>query len=353
MGAIVAESRHSEEVAGVFGPVGDMFAALFFVSIGMLIDVRLVQQFIVPALIVAAVFMMGKVIADSQGSFASGAGGRTSLRVGMGMPQMGEFSLTFAKVGRDSGAVTAVLYPVIVLAAAITTVASPYISRFSETIINWLERVVPQTLAEYLTQMDQWLKAVWRGVRGERETAVAARGHGRTILANVFIIAVFLGSGTIALQFVDRLARIVHIRSDLLGMGVGFIVLLVTFPSLMAIWRALRRMVREVATRIPLRSRRGRRWRPEVARAILLDSIGILLLIVLIVIALPFVMGLLRLQSLALMVPLMMLVAVGYFLWGAVSRVHSRVEAMFCRTLTGDEDGCSVEEPEVGTGRKQ
>ncbi|MFC1919445.1 cation:proton antiporter [Chloroflexota bacterium] len=353
MGAVVAESKHADDIENTFRPVGDMFAAIFFVSIGMLIDVRLIQQFIVPALIVAGVFIVGKVVADSLGTFISGAGGRTSLRVGTGMPQMGEFSLTFAKVGRDSGAVNAILYPVIVLAASITTIASPYIVRYSERVIDWLEKITPQTLKDYLGQVDRWLKSMRRSTKGEGERAAIMRRYVRNIMVNVMIIAVFFGIGTLALQFVEQLAEFLRIRAEFIGMIVGFIVLLVSFPSLVAAWRNMRHLAASAVMRTSSRGRSGGRWRRGMARSLLLDSISVVLLLVLLVVSLPFVMGLLNLQSFALVVPLLMLAVVAYFLFGSIRRIHSRVEDMFCRTFTGDEGACSVDVPEESSSKSK
>ena len=82
---------------------GIVFAALFFISIGMLIDLSLLAEFIVPSLIIAAVFMAGKTVALTLGTFIAGHDGKTSLSVGMGSPQLGEFSLAMTKVGRITG----------------------------------------------------------------------------------------------------------------------------------------------------------------------------------------------------------------------------------------------------------
>ena len=130
-------------------PVKDMFAALFFVSIGMLMDVRLFPEFIIPALIVSAVFVVGKIIADTLGSFLAGYDGRTSLSVGMGMTQMGEFSLAITRVGALHGTVGTFVYPVITMCTAITALFYPWIFRGAGATADWVQRRSPGLLKEY------------------------------------------------------------------------------------------------------------------------------------------------------------------------------------------------------------
>ena len=101
IGAVLGDSPQSEEMGRVMSPVRDMFAAIFFVSIGMLLDVSQFQEYWVPSLVVSGVFIVGKVLADTAGTLLAGYRGRTALKVGLGMPQTGEFSLAIAKVGTD------------------------------------------------------------------------------------------------------------------------------------------------------------------------------------------------------------------------------------------------------------
>ena len=122
IGTVLGDTKYSGELLHIIVPVRDMFSALFFVSIGMLVNFSTIGEFIVPALIVAAVFIVGKMVADTMGTFVAGHDGRTSLQVGMSMPQMGEFSLAMVKVGRDYGAIGSFLYPIVTVTTAITLV---------------------------------------------------------------------------------------------------------------------------------------------------------------------------------------------------------------------------------------
>ncbi len=91
IGMVLGDTEHSRAIDRIISPVRDVFAALFFVSIGMLIDLFPMTDFIVPALIISGVFVAGKILAGSLGTFLAGHDSRTSLSVGMGMPQTGRF----------------------------------------------------------------------------------------------------------------------------------------------------------------------------------------------------------------------------------------------------------------------
>ena len=159
IGMVLGDTEHSEDISRVMSPLRDMFAALFFVSIGMLMDIFTVVEFLVPALIISAVFILGKVVSDTTGAILSGHDGRTSLRVGMSMPQIGEFSLAMIKTGVENGAVSAFISPVITVATAITALFYPLIFHSHARVANFIDRISPLWLKEYANVLFLWLTA--------------------------------------------------------------------------------------------------------------------------------------------------------------------------------------------------
>jgi hypothetical protein len=125
IGTVIGDTDESRQITGIIEPIRDMFAALFFVSIGMLIDLSLFKDHILSAVIVSGVFIAGKIVANTAGTFVAGQGGRVSLQVGMGKPQIGEFSLAMMKIGAEHEAVRAFLYQVMVGVIAITSLVYP------------------------------------------------------------------------------------------------------------------------------------------------------------------------------------------------------------------------------------
>ena len=111
VGAVLGDTRESERLVRLVSPVKDFFAELFFISIGMLVNLSDMTDHIWPALIVSGVFIGGKFIADTVATFATGEDGRTAIKVGTGMTQIGEFSLAIVSAGALHGAGVAVSIP--------------------------------------------------------------------------------------------------------------------------------------------------------------------------------------------------------------------------------------------------
>ena len=157
IGAVIAESRQIGRIVHLMEPVRDMFSAVFFVAIGLLIEPALLRQYALPILVITAVVVVGKVLSCSFGAFVAGNDRRTSVRVGMGLAQIGEFSFIIAALGLDLKVTSNFLYPVAVTVSAITTLLTPYLIRSSDTVVAWFDRVAPQSTAIALDAYTRWV----------------------------------------------------------------------------------------------------------------------------------------------------------------------------------------------------
>ncbi|MEK7281907.1 MAG: cation:proton antiporter, partial [Chloroflexota bacterium] len=151
MGSIIATTPRSEEMLKMVTPLRDIFAALFFVAMGMLLDIRLLSLFLLPALLIFLFNLLGKVFSLALGSFLFGYSVKTALRLGTGMVAVGEFSLIIVKVGLDAGVLGEAVFPVVVALTLLTIIASPYLMRLSEPMAEWLEEALPRPVQEYFT----------------------------------------------------------------------------------------------------------------------------------------------------------------------------------------------------------
>jgi CPA2 family monovalent cation:H+ antiporter-2 len=142
-GSLVAESGEEQEVERLVEPVRDMFAAVFFVSVGMLIDPVLVGRHWAAVLVLSAAVVFGKVASVSVGAFLTGNGLRSSVQTGMSLAQIGEFSFIIAALGQSLHATGSFLYPVAVTVSAVTTLGTPWLIRASEPVASWLDRKLP------------------------------------------------------------------------------------------------------------------------------------------------------------------------------------------------------------------
>lgn len=335
IGALIGDTKHSKEIDQVVTPVRDMFAALFFVSIGMLINILQFKSFIFLALATSALFILGKILGNTLGTFLCGFTGRTSLRVGTGMPQAGEFSLAIAKTGVDSGAVIPLLYPVVVATTAITSFTTPYIIRLADPITDLLNRRASEPIKRYEASFSNWLHGIRNAFSSRSKPAQEIQRSGRNVLVNFLLIVVLIGIGTSAVQFVDNIATFTHLRPDILGLLISFLIVVLCVPALIAFWRNLRLLIDETIKYLLSRRSSARALNQETLHTIIRGSIMVTLSILLAIWSIPLIISLLSLGSFAIAAPIILLAILIYFLSTSVRNIHSQLETTFSTTLFG------------------
>lgn len=157
IGAVIAESREGHRIEVLTEPVRDMFSAVFFVAIGLLIDPVLIVQHWLPVTVITIGVVLGQTLTCAFGVFVAGQDLRTSLRVGMGLAQIGEFSFIIAALGLSLNVTSGFLYPIAVAVSAITTLLNPYLIRNADGLVGWFYRVAPIRFVNFLGLYTQWV----------------------------------------------------------------------------------------------------------------------------------------------------------------------------------------------------
>lgn len=157
IGAVMAESRQLKLIERLTEPLRDMFSAIFFVSIGLLLDPAVLVTYAGPIAVITAAVVVGKVVACAGGSYLAGNDGRTSMKVGMGLAQIGEFSFIIASLGLTLKVTSDFLYPIAVAVSAITTLLTPYLIRLSDPMTQRAAAAMPRPLARWLALYPAWL----------------------------------------------------------------------------------------------------------------------------------------------------------------------------------------------------
>ncbi|HWT71366.1 MAG TPA: cation:proton antiporter, partial [Oxalicibacterium sp.] len=134
IGAIMAEARQLHLIERLIAPLRDMFSALFFVGVGLLFDPSVLVEYALPIALITLAVILGKIVACGTGAFLAGNDGRTSMRVGMGLSQIGEFSFIIASLGLTLGVTSKFLYPIVVAVSAITTLLTPYLIKLADPL---------------------------------------------------------------------------------------------------------------------------------------------------------------------------------------------------------------------------
>jgi CPA2 family monovalent cation:H+ antiporter-2 len=171
-GSLIAESGEEQTVQRLVEPVRDMFAAVFFVSVGMLIEPPLIVRHWPAVASLVGVVVLGNVVGVSMGAFLTGNGLRTAVQSGMSLAQIGEFSFIIAALGLSLRATGTFLYPVAVAVSAVTTLLTPWLIRASGPVANWVDRKLPKPLQTFVALYGSWLEELRAAPR--RNTATAA-----------------------------------------------------------------------------------------------------------------------------------------------------------------------------------
>jgi len=143
MGAILAETIEAKRIEHLINPLKDLFGAIFFVSVGMMIVPATLVDYAGYIVLITVIVIVGRIIFDSLGVLASGEGLKTSLQAGMSLAQIGEFSFIIATLGMNLKVLDDFIYPVIVSVSVITTFTTPYCIKLSEPFYNFIERKFP------------------------------------------------------------------------------------------------------------------------------------------------------------------------------------------------------------------
>jgi CPA2 family monovalent cation:H+ antiporter-2 len=155
MGSIIGGTKEAKRVEHLLHPIRNLFAAVFFVSVGMLIEPKYLVEHWSAILIVIAVTIIGKTLSTTIGAVMSGRTPRDSIRSGLSLAQIGEFSFIIATLGISLKLTSAFLYPITVAVAVITTFTTPYLIRWSSPIANWVENKMSAKMRERISDYRQ------------------------------------------------------------------------------------------------------------------------------------------------------------------------------------------------------
>lgn len=150
MGSILAETVEAEQIERVVSPVKDLFGAIFFVSVGMLVDPAVLVAYWLPILVICVTIIVGQAIFGTASFLVSGQSLRTAVQGGFSMAQIGEFAFILASLGTSLRVTSDFLYPVVVAVSIITTFFTPYMIRAARPACDWLERIIPSGVLHHL-----------------------------------------------------------------------------------------------------------------------------------------------------------------------------------------------------------
>lgn len=314
MGSILAETTSAEKIEHLTKPVKDLFGAVFFVSVGMMIDPATIIEYIGPIFWVTLLVLFGKLISTSVGAIISGQPLKQSVQVGMSMAQVGEFAFIVASLGISLGVTSDFLFPVAVGVSAITTFTTPYMIKFSPRLYEYLLRILPVRWVSALnnyssgTQEIQ-VKSNWKSILNRYITNVLTNG--------MITLAIFFISLEFFMPFLQN-----HIHDQFTcNLTVLVVTLTVAAPFL---WALMAKRFTDLAYRelwVEKKQYAGPLFLLEIVRVI----IGILII--------GFLLDRLFSPSIAILVGFPLIIAAIVLFSGRMNKFYHRLEGRFMSNL--------------------
>lgn len=245
MGSIIAETTQAEHIEHLVKPVKDLFGAVFFVSVGMLINPSTLSEYALPVAILTFVVIIGQSVSSTIGALLSGQPLKQSVQTGMSLSQIGEFSFIIATLGMTLNVTSDFLYPIVVAVSAVTTFTTPFMVKFATPFSEYLEKKLPR----------KWIKKIERYSANAQSIKLVSNWQivvraflTQVIIHSVIIVAVILLSSKFILPLVQG--------SQFGNIFAALITIVIISPFLWAL--SLRRVaVKEVAILREERKYRG------------------------------------------------------------------------------------------------
>lgn len=170
MGSIIAETNEAEHIEHLVKPVKDLFGAIFFVSVGMLINPETLVEYVFPVMLLTLITIFGQSITSTIGTLISGQPLKESIQTGMSLSQIGEFSFIIATLGASLNVTSDFLYPIVVAVSAVTAFTTPFMIKYATPVAGFVERKLPKRWvkrieiysanAQAIKTVSTWRKAI-------------------------------------------------------------------------------------------------------------------------------------------------------------------------------------------------
>ncbi|HKU39665.1 MAG TPA: cation:proton antiporter [Polyangiales bacterium] len=336
-GSLVSQSGEGEHMEHLIQPIRDMFAAVFFVSVGMLIDPRVIAEHWQLVLAFTSLVLIGKMVGVTFGAFLSGVGVRTSVRAGMSLAQIGEFSFILAGLATSLKVAGDVLYPVAVAVSAITTLGTPFLIRASERAAQFVDEHLPSPLQTFATLYGSWVERLRVAPRERESEASKHRLYGLLALDALLLGALVIGSSL----YVDSVVGFLQQRLELGPLSARVVlalaVVVIATPFCIGIFRLTHHLGVTLADAALPAAADGGRADPSVAPrkalvVMLQFSAVVVVGLPLLAVTQPFLKGPQSAFVLALLVCLF-----GFSIWRSATRLQGHVRAgtqMFVAALS-------------------
>ena len=228
MGTILAGTNEAERIEKIMEPIKNLFGAIFFVSVGMLVDPAAIAEYYIPIIVLSVVVIVGQIVFGTGGLLISGQPVKIAVQSGFCLTQIGEFAFIVATLGMSLNVIEPYIYPIVVAVSVITTFTTPYFIKAAEPASGYLERKMPRRIKDFLSRYSEKATQIhtrksWGGILRSYIAKVA-------IYAIILIAIIILANG-----FIIPLIQKIIPNHSLANHLSAIIVLLIMSPFLWAL----------------------------------------------------------------------------------------------------------------------
>ena len=203
IGSILAGTNMAERIEHVTTPVKDLFGAVFFISVGMMVQPDIIVQYWLPILILSAVVIVGMIIFGTAGMLITGQTLRVAIESGFSLTQIGEFAFIIASLGMSLGVLDPTIYPIVVAVSVITTFTTPYFIKMADPAYNLIEKHLPRRLHFLIDRYTQNITKT--GVSTSAWIIILKRNMWRIVLYSIVLLAITICSQNYLMPYLENI----------------------------------------------------------------------------------------------------------------------------------------------------
>ncbi len=344
-GVLVAESGRAHQIETLVMPVRDLFAAVFFVAVGLMIDPAQVVEHWVAVLVFTALVVVGKVTSVSLGAFLTGKEPRMAIASGMSLAQIGEFSFIIAGLGLTLGVIGPYVYPVAVSVSALTTLFTPALIRRSQRFAAFVDRKLPKRLQTFVTLYGSWIERLRASRPGS--LSVMRRFVGRLALDVAVIAGILIATSVSFDTLISALIEHAGLARSSARLAVVIVAGLLVLPFCISVlWTTHRaaRLLAEAAVSPPTEGQVDLGRQPRLVMQAVLRFAGVTICgSTLIALTQPFLPGHTAVTALVVAIAVLAIV-----FWRTLRGLHGHVRAAaeaVIEVLRAQRGGPEAEQP--------
>ncbi|MEM2900603.1 MAG: cation:proton antiporter, partial [Thermoplasmata archaeon] len=337
MGVAVSESKYVPKIIEKIKPLSSMFIALFFLSMGMLIAPTALINYSWQIAIFALAFIVFKFFGVSIGSVLLGNKGKDSVRTGLGMLAMGEFSFVIAKVGTELGVVNSSLYPITLGTALITMLIFPFLIARSENFTTFIQSHIPPNIFSVYHSYERWVRNLTKEYNEKSKFSKRIKLQIRRIVVSGLVILILITILRIMVEYAPLISRYTGLDLWLISMAIWISIVLMLIPTFYNLYQKLSQLS-SILFEATLESYPKLKNSARTKIFNFIQAFMLFISVTFLMIVLTPILGTISYIGILYVIPfLVILTIVGKLTWSSIINAHNWLDMVLTRTIINEE----------------